>query len=79
MIGWLQNAKDTPVRRMNIKLDPSNGAAHALKQRGCTDMARLVVSSRRNEMTLRWSTKKWKKTYINIERRAWQNKVVYLF
>ena len=65
--NWLQNAIAIVARKMDIKLDPSNYTAHTLRQGGCTDMARHGVPSWRIEMTGRWSSKKWKKTYINTD------------
>ena len=58
------------ARKRNIKLDASNYAAHTLRKEGCTDMARHGVSSWRIEMIRRWSSKKWKKIYINADWRG---------
>ena len=65
--NYLQNAMAIVARKMNIKLDPSNYTAHTLRQGGCTDMARHGIPSWRIEMTGRWSSKKWKTTYINTD------------
>ena len=65
--NWLQNAMKIVARKMNVKLDPSNYTAHTLRQGGCTDMARHGVPSWRIQMTGRWSSKKWKKIYINTD------------
>ena len=46
---------------MDIKSDPFNYTAHALRQRGCTDKARYGVPSWRIEMTGRWSSKNERK------------------
>ena len=65
--NWLQNAMAIVATKMNVKLDPSNYTAHTLRQGGCTDMARHGVPSWRIQMTGRWSSKKWKKIYINTD------------
>ena len=55
---------------MDVKLDPSNYTAHALRQGGRTDMARHGVPSWHIEMTGRWLSKKVEENvhYCRLER-----------
>ena len=55
------------AKKTNIKLKPTNYAAHTLRQGGCTDMTRHGVPSWRIHVTRRWSSKEWKKIYIKID------------
>ena len=64
---WMFNAISLLGKKLRIKIDPSKYTPHTLRQGGCTDMARHGVPSWRIEMTGRWRSKMWRKTYINTD------------
>ena len=61
------NAIVTLTKKLKVKLDPRKYTPHTLRQGGCTGMARHGVPSWRIEMTGRWRSKMWRKTYINTD------------
>ena len=61
------NAIVIVAKKLKIKLDPSKYTPHALRQGGCTDMARHGFPAWRIEMAGRWESKRWRKIYINTD------------
>ena len=65
--NWIHNVILALNRRLNLNMDPKKYTPHALRQGGCTDLARHGVPSWRIEMKGRWRSKMWRHTYINTD------------
>ena len=65
--NWMFNAILIISKKIRAKLYPSKYTPHALRQGGCTDMARHGFPAWRIEMAGRWESKRWRKIYINTD------------
>ena len=71
--NWMYNVINALNKKLNLNMDPKKYTPHTLRQGGCTDMARKGFPSWKIEMSGRWESKMWRKTYINTDWRDMAN------